>query len=99
MRRLCERVDRRLLAAERALDHFDESDARVLVVRSARVIPVARNRRALRRKSLPTIAVAARASDRAVLADDHVAELARRSAFAAVNLSVEDDSRADAFSD
>src|SRR5205085_8905179 len=76
-----------------------EGDARRLVVGRARVLQVARHSRALRRESLPAVAIAAGAGDGAVLADDHVSELARRAALAAVNLSVEDNACADAFGD
>src|SRR2546430_2751525 len=99
VRRFCERADGRLLAAERALDDLDEGGARRLVFRGARVLQVARDRGALRGEGLPAVAVAAGARDGAVLADDHVSELARRAALAAVNLPVEDYPCADAFGD
>src|ERR1043166_1977948 len=109
--RLGQRVNGRLFAAERALDHFAEADGRrraraclllirpVVVLIAPRVLQVARDRRALGGESLPAVVVAAGAGDGAALPDDHVAELARRAALAAVNLPVEDDACADALGD
>src|SRR5688500_13544343 len=95
VRRLRQRVDRRLLAAERALDDLREGDGGG----AARVVQVARGGRALRGERLPAVAVPARAGHRRVLRDDHVAELAGRPALAAVDLAVEDDAGADALGD
>src|SRR5947207_8265811 len=100
-------------SAERALDHFVEAGARrrafarpgVLPARldrfltKPRVLQVARDRRAFGRERLPAVVVAAGARDGAALPDDHMAELAGRSALAAVNLPVEDYAGADALGD
>src|SRR2546428_7597714 len=84
-----------ILAVQRAIDQFCKPRRNILS--KAGQFGVTCNSCAFRRKRFPTVAVPARAGDRRMRTDYHMSKFTCGSAFATVNLTVKNDSRADAF--
>ena len=82
--------------AKRAIDDVDETDRGFI---RALQFQVTRDGSPFGRKCFPTIVTAARTRDRRATPDHHVAKLTRRSALAAINLTVKNDPRANTFRD
>jgi hypothetical protein len=86
-----QRSGRLRLALQSSVDEFFETDCEIIVM--ARELLVASQRRSLRRKSFPAIAVTTRTRDRRVRTDYHVAKFAGSTALTTIDLTVKDDSR------